>query len=279
MLKFFSTPLHSWALAGALIVSIFIWVLCLVAIGAMSSKGRKTVIAIITFIGGLYFALEFFWPTCGKPDGCGPIKTGENLFSSWLVPISDFARVMGGMTIAVGIWGLLRVHGRNLAKLRKGWPSSLALIISIAAITVIGMMQQYGSSKTTLAFANNAWDIMFNNMLISMDSSMFSLVAFYIVSASYRAFRIRSTEATILMITAFMVMLGAIPLGNMLTAWIPVDGPFAWMRVEVIKQWILQEVSAAALRGVGFGLSVGGLAIALRLWLSLERGAYYDAEV
>lgn len=274
-----STPLHGWLLAVALIVSIWIWIVLLIVMGAMSSKGRKTVIAIITFVAGLFFVLEFFWPTCSKPEGCGPIKPGENLLSTWLVPISDSMRVMAGMTIAVGIWGLLRVHGRNMMKLRKGWPNSLALIISIAAITVVGLMQQYGQSKPMLEVVNNTWDILFKGMLMSMDSSMFALVAFYIVSASYRAFRVRSTEATILMVTAFVVMLGAVPLGNMLTAGIPVDGPFAWMRVEVIKQWILQEVNAAALRGVGFGLSIGGLAIAMRLWLSLERGAYYDAEI
>lgn len=273
------TPRHGWHLAEALIISVVIWAVLLAVMNAISSKARKTVIAILTFLSGLYFAIEFFLPTCHEANGCGPIKQGENILSSYIVPISDFARVMGGMTIAVGIWGLLRVHGRNVVKLRKGWHNSLALILSIAIITVVGLMQQYCKGVGALKFANGAWDVLFTGMLVSMDASMFSLIAFYIVSASYRAFRIRTAEATILMITAFIVMLGAVPLGNMLTAWIPADSHFAFMRVEVIKQWIMEVVNSAALRGVGFGLSIGGLAIAMRLWLSLERGAYYDAEV
>jgi hypothetical protein len=108
---------------------------------------------------------------------------------------------------------------------------------------------------------------------------MFSLVAFYIVSASYRAFRVKSGEATLMMAAAFIVMLGMVPIGVYLTHWIPETGKYAWLsvfRLENLTVWILTGPNAAAQRAITFGIAVGGLAMALRIWLSLERGSYLD---
>ena len=72
-------------------------------------------------------------------------------------------------------------------------------------------------------------------------------------------------------------MLGQVPLGQMLTDWIPAEGHvLSGLRVEVMKSWLLSQMSAAALRGVALGIGVGATAMALRVWLSLERGALFE---
>ena len=43
---------------------------------------------------------------------------------------------------------------------------------------------------------------LFSGGLTNLGSATFSMIAFYIASAAYRAFRIRSLEATLLMIAA-----------------------------------------------------------------------------
>jgi hypothetical protein len=122
------------------------------------------------------------------------------------------------------------------------------------------------------------FDILFSGALTTLDATMFSIIAFYIVSAAYRAFRVRSTEATILLLTAVLVMMGQIAVGQFITHKLPETGALSFLRFEVSRQWILDIANTAAVRAIGFGLGIGGLAVALRLWLGLERGSYFDSQ-
>jgi hypothetical protein len=124
-------------------------------------------------------------------------------------------------------------------------------------------------------FASTTYDVLFNGMFNSLDSTMFAILAFFIVSAAYRAFRVRSAEATLMMLSAFIIMLGQVPLGIVLTQWIPHDGHFAIFRLEKMARWILTGINAAAFRAIIFGILMGYLAMSLRVWLSLERGSYF----
>ncbi len=248
--------------AGAVVLSILIIILLM----NLPSRARKPLIATVTFLAGLFYATEFFLPID---------EEGKNFLTDYLVPASKLGSLLAGMTLTLGILSLLRVHGRNITRLRSGWYNSLALLAAMTAMVVFGLMERYGNNPT----AKQVFSVLFEGMLINMDATMFSLIAFYIVSAAYRAFRIRSVEATILMATAFLVMLAQVPVGLALTAWIPRDSMLASLRLEVVKEWLLTVLNAAALRAIAFGLGVGGLAISLRIWLSLERGAYFEKEI
>lgn len=249
--------------AGAVVFSIVVIILLI----NLPSRARKPLIAIVTFLAGLFYATEFFLPIDETAQ--------KNILTDYLVPASKLGSLLGGMTLTLGILSLLRVHGRNVVRLRSGWYNSLALLVAMVAMVVFGLMEKYGTNPT----AKKVFNVLFEGMLINMDATMFSLIAFYIVSAAYRAFRIRSIEATILMAAAFLVMLAQVPVGLALTAWIPRDSMLASLRLEVMKEWLLTVLNAASLRAIAFGLGVGGLAISLRIWLSLERGAYFEKEI
>jgi len=85
------------------------------------------------------------------------------------------------------------------------------------------------------------------------------LLAFYIASASYRAFRARSAVSTVLLVAALLLMLRVIPMG-----------PFA-DSISAIGSWTLLVPNLAAKRAIVIGVGLGGVATALKVVLGIER--------
>ncbi|MBI5831413.1 MAG: hypothetical protein HZB16_03775 [Armatimonadetes bacterium] len=196
-------------------------------------------------------------------------------------PLGTFMIIMGGFTIFLGLINLVMLHGKVLLGARRGWHNSLAFFIGLVGMTVFGLWQLQLPALEAgqpVPLAHAGYKLFFDGLLKPLQSTTFALLGFFIVSAAYRAFRIRSTEAALMTIVAFVVMLGQVPMGQALTAWIPADGPFGWLRIETITNWLLTTPNTAATRGILFGSVTGGFALSLRVWLSLERGSYFGKE-
>ncbi|RJO67348.1 MAG: hypothetical protein C4523_09895 [Myxococcales bacterium] len=107
----------------------------------------------------------------------------------------------------------------------------------------------------------------FDNVYSPLSSTMFALLAFFIASAAYRAFRAHSPEALLLLLAGFVVMLGQIPLGDTLTAWLP-----EWLQMSDIADWIMIYPNMASQRAIMIGVALGVISTALKIILGLERG-------
>ncbi len=258
----------------------------LAALQAAPRRSRKVIIAVFTFLGGLYYAAEFFWPASKA--------SGENFLSPYQPVVANIATVVGSFAIGLGVVSLAQLHTKTIARARPGWGYSLVLMVSFIAMAVFGLMNAYSGTTTIIPGVPGLWAsqnahgmfrFLFSGGLSNLGAATFSMIAFYIASAAYRAFRIRSLEATLLMVAALIVMLGSVGFGTAITHAIPptlpggADNPWANLRLENIAQWLLLEVNASAQRGILFGLDLGLLATSLRYWLSLERGAYFDKEL
>ena len=271
-------PLFYAALAGTLIVGIGI----LAVLQILPTRMRRPLVALATFLGGLYYVAEFFIPTgWGVPRG-----VDGNFLSPYMDTVADVSNVIGALSIGLGVISLIGMHIHAVSRRRGSWGFSVALLVSFVAMAVFTLLNEYKPHSVVVpAFAglpattnHTVYDILFRGGLTSLDSAMFALIGFFIISASYRAFRIRSLEASLLMVSAVLVMLGQVTLGSSMTGWLPTHGFIADFRLENISENILVHLNAPAQRAVTFGLALGALATSLRLWLSLERGLYFDQE-
>lgn len=283
--------------------------------------GKKRLIAVVTFIAGLYYFLEFVVPPTipwrthegnvtavsgqsvtlresgylvalpinnttviyrerptGAPEriAVSQLRTGDSArigpttyLSDWITDVNNFFIVLGTMAWGMGLISLWMVHSSNIRRRREEWYGSVLFFVAVAGGVLGGI--GYGAQS---GFWKLAADIVVEYLLRPMGSAVFSLLAFYMASAAYRSLRLKSREAVLMMGAAFIVMLGQIPIGLWLTRGLPHQ---LWL--PVMSQWILYVVNSAAVRGMWFGMMLGAIAVGLRFWLSLERGAFFDKEL
>jgi len=122
--------------------------------------------------------------------------------------------------------------------------------------TISGDQETIGSYKSPVG----AYAWLFQNLLVPMEATMFALLAFFIASAAFRAFRARSLEASLLLGAAILVMIGRVPLGE-----------FVWSGFGDIADWIMRYPNGASKRAIMIGVGLGMAATSLKLMLGIER--------
>jgi hypothetical protein len=105
---------------------------------------------------------------------------------------------------------------------------------------------------------------------------MFALLAFYIASAAFRAFRAKNLEAVLLLGTAFIILLGRTFAGVALTSWIdPANWAgfryFTWLRIENLTVFVMSVFNTAGNRAIMIGIALGIVATSLRVLLGIDR--------
>lgn len=92
------------------------------------------------------------------------------------------------------------------------------------------------------------------------NSTMFALLAFFVASAAFRAFRARNTEAALLLGAAILVMLGRAPIGGAISDIFP-----------TLSQWLIDIPNNGGRRAIMMGAAIGAVATGLRVIVGLER--------
>jgi hypothetical protein len=113
------------------------------------------------------------------------------------------------------------------------------------------------------------FQIIYVNVFVPLGSTMYALLAFFVASASYRAFRAKNLEATILLIAAFIILLGRTPFGTLVTSWIPPS--WSVLQIPNLAIWIMNSPNLAGQRAIMIGIGLGVVAMSLRLILGIER--------
>lgn len=201
---------------------------------------RRLIPIIITAtIAGIIFVGAF--------SGFGPLVMFMGVGMKWMV-------IIGGVAAGLGAVNLTQIHGRDFLRRRKEWWNSLALLVVMFGTIVVGV----AFSPTHVIYR-----YLFDWVFTPLTTTMVSLLAFFIASASFRAFRIRSLEAGVLVGAAFLVILGRSAIGTEI-----------WSGIPIIGAWIMDVPNVGGSRGILLGASLGGIAVFLRVILGIERGHF-----
>lgn len=290
--NFWNAPSGSSELFIKLLIGLVVGIVAMVAVMKVPAQLRRPIVGGLTFLAGLVYVLYYLWPQpIAREAGQlprGPIEAAGFWIEDTIAVVGNFANILTAFLLGLGVYSILRIHVRRLAKQQQDWLFSGVLLGSMLLMIIFGYADWYqriGAAGPALASPKN-WgfvqytrDLLFDGLLQQMDAGMFSIIAFYILSAAYRAFRIRSVEATILLATALIVMLslmGAVEfvwnsgVNNM--AHNDPNSSLQNLQITNIAGWLRETVQTPSLRGIDFGVGIGALAMGLRLWLSLEKG-------
>lgn len=109
-----------------------------------------------------------------------------------------------------------------------------------------------------------------------LTATMFAMLAFYVASAAFRAFRAKNIEATLLLGTAFIILLGRTFAGVWLTAWLP--DSVSGLRIEKLTVQIMQVFNTAGSRAIMIGIALGIASTSLKVLLGVDRSYLGSAE-
>jgi len=226
----------------------------------LRSKGgmmKRRIPLLIVFVFGVLGAIPFLILH-------RIIQDADNEFRSSVL------RIIVAFSLVLGVGSIIRHHYEKIRRKRENWQYSYVTLISLVISAIIGLfggIEANGILPTRFVFPFTNYTFRFDiqtlytNIMVPLGATMFSLLAFFMTSAAYRAFRARNIEATILLFSAFVVMLAAVPLVSSI-----------FPKLSFFSEWILTVPNTAAKRGLGFGIALGSMATSLKIILGIERG-------
>ncbi len=198
---------------------------------------RKALPILAAVVCGLLVLVDFFVPDT-RIDAVGSILTEGTI-------------ILAAFALLLGILNILSVHGRRLVTSgERGRPYSVVLIVGLLVTLAYGVVVPASSTM--------AW--LFDFVYLPLQATLAALLAFFAVSAAYRAFRLRNLEAVILLLTSLFVLLALLPFSEAITPIIP-----------NVRDWLFNVPVAAGTRGIILGVALGTIATALRVLLAVDR--------
>ncbi len=193
-----------------------------------------------------------------------PIDQIREEFVLFFDILAAFAFLLGGAS-------LLGRHGRKIRRRARGWGFSAVCLGAFLVTLFVGLAKVGGegglAGSVTAEGSLLSW--IYEYVFGPCDASLISLLAFYVASASFRAFRVRNTEATVMLITAFIVLLGRTFLGGVATDWLPEQ--LSPLKIPNLVQWIMSVPVTAGNRAIMIGIALGIISTSLKVMLGIDR--------
>ncbi len=223
---------------------------------------KRTVPLIITALGGFVLIVAYFIPAT---EGWGEVA------AIWFDILAAIAFVLGG-------GNLLKIHLKKVSDRRAGWAYSAITVLAFLLTLIVGlgkigvnpnpMYPEFLNAGNYRELGSPFWWL-YEYAFKPLTATMFAMLAFYIASAAFRAFRAKNIEAILLLGTAFIILLGRTFAGVFLTSWLP--DSLNGLRIENLTITIMSVFNTAGNRAIMIGIALGIASTSLKVLLGVDR--------
>lgn len=223
---------------------------------------KRTVPLIITALGGFVLIVAYFIPAT---------QNWGEVAAIWFDILASIAFVLGG-------GNLIRIHLKKVSSKGAGWGYSIITIVAFLATLVVGLGKigvhpsalypNFPLSGEYRELGSPFWWL-YEYAFKPLTATMFAMLAFYIASAAFRAFRAKNIEAILLLSTAFIILLGRTFAGVFLTSWMP--DFLSGLRIENLTIYIMSVFNTAGNRAIMIGIALGIASTSLKVLLGVDR--------
>jgi len=195
---------------------------------------------LVAAISGIIVLLGYFLPSIA------PLSSLSSMFLAW-------ASILGGIALLVGVSNLFSVHLDKIRKKPTGSGNSMALLMFFLLTLLVGVFRS----------DNFLQDVLLNNIMVPIETSLAALLAITLVYASIRLLSQRTDLRTILfLVVTLVVLLGSAPwpmIGNL-----PIVS-------DLVRPFVAQVLAAGGARGMLIGIALGTLMTGLRVIFGADR--------
>lgn len=229
---------------------------------------KRTIPVMIASVAGLVLIVAHFVP---------PAQAWGDEVNTWFQILAAFAFFLGGGS-------LFKMHLKRISDQEEGWGFSAVTLFAFLTTLIIGLFKvgvypsetypSYEWSGEYLGDSGALWWI-YVFIFTPLNATMFALLAFFISSAAFRAFRAKNTEAIILLVTATIVLIGRTYIGAWLTESDNIS--LQWKAASILDDWFMSVFNTAGARAIKIGIALGVVATSLKVLTGTDR-SYLGSE-
>lgn len=186
---------------------------------------------------------------------CTAIVLIDGFFDLPLLPmlstnLVNWVVVIGLMALATAAINLMRIHTKRIIQRKKHWFYSAYFIIVFLVVTFIGIIEYPNGSN---------FSFIIKNIYTPLATTIYSLLGLWMATAAYKAFRLRSFNSLVLLLSGVIVLLGSTTFGAAIS---PV--------FSIIATYIRIIPTTIATRAILMSTAIGTIALGIRILLGIE---------
>ncbi len=176
------------------------------------------------------------------------LLTGGAVYNTISGLFLQIAMITVAVTILMGVFNLIGVHGQRILQRGRGWAYSLVLLATLFFVLGIWIVGQRETNQ-----------ILLDTVQVSVEAALGGLVLFALVFGAYRLMRQRVTlSGTLFTLVVLIVLIGALPLA-------------AVAPISLIRDWLLAVPVSAGARGLLIGIALATVVTGIRVFIGQDR--------